>query len=65
MKELTKEQIKDIVKLKFGADVQHGRNAIYTSNKVLGKLYNVSASKIRQLYKAHFEEINKKNQPLL
>ena len=65
MKELTKEQVNDIVKLKWGQLVESATGPTYTSNKALGKLYGVSASKIRQLYRAHFEEINKKKQPLM
>ena len=61
MKEFTNQQIEDIIKLKFGKMVTSANNTTYISNRVLGKLYGVSGSKIRQLYLTHFAAANKKN----
>ena len=61
MKEFTDQQIQDIIKLKLGKIVTSANNATYISNKVLGKLYGVSSSKIRQLYLTNFAAVNKKN----
>ena len=65
MKELTKQQVTDIIKLKFGAYVESGDHPIYTSNKVLSKLFGVSESMIRRLYQARFEEARMKKQSLM
>ena len=61
MKEFTNQQIEDIIKLKFGKMVTSANNTTYISNRVLGKLYGVSGSKIQQLYLTHFAAANKKN----
>ena len=47
MKEFTDQQIEDIIKLKFGKIVTSANNATYISNRILGKLYGVSSTKIR------------------
>ena len=65
MKLFTAQQVTDIIKLKFGTYVEDGDHPIYTSNKVLGKLYGVSTTKIRQLYQTRFEEIRMKRMPLM
>ena len=61
MKEFTNQQIQDIIKLKFGKMVTSNNNATYISNRILGKLYGVSSTKIRELYMTHFAAANKKN----
>ena len=50
MKEFTSQQVEDIIKLKFGKLVSSAENTAYVSNRVLGQIYGVSASKIRELY---------------
>ena len=40
-------------------------NIQYVSNKTLGKIYGVSASKIRELYMARFKSIEGKKLPFL
>ena len=55
MKEFTANQVDDIIKLKFGQLVTSKHNKSYISNRVLGKIFGVSGSKIRQLYLARFE----------
>ena len=47
----------DIIKLKFGALVTSADNPSYVSNRVLGKVFDVSGNKIRQLYTERFESI--------
>ena len=44
-------------------DTPHHRS--YASNKLLGKLFGCSGSKIRQLYMARFDAIRMRQQPLL
>ena len=46
MKTFTNEQVDDIIKLKFGSMVAAENSKFYISNKILGKLFKVSGSKI-------------------
>ena len=54
-----------MIKLKFGQLVSTPQHRSYASNKVLGKLFGCSGSKIRRLYMARFEAIKMKSKPLL
>ena len=54
VKNFTEEQINDIIKLKFGRLVDSAQHVQYASNSTLGKIFGVSANKIRQLYTARF-----------
>ena len=54
MKHFTEAQVEDIVKLKYGQLVRHHNHISYVSNRVLGKIFGVSGSQIRQLYLAYF-----------
>ena len=54
MKHFTKEQVDDMIKLKFGQLVTSANNTSYVPNRVLGQLFGVSGSKVRQLYLARF-----------
>ena len=65
MKHFSEQQVKDMIKLKFGQEVSDHHHLSYVSNKLLGKLFGCSGSKIRQLYMAHFAKIRAKNAPLL
>ena len=56
MKTFTKEQVDDIIKLKFGRLVTSASNISYVPNHVLGKIFGVSKTRIRQLYMARFQE---------
>ena len=56
MKEFTDRQIDDILKLKYGKIVTSDKNVAYVSNASLGKLFKVSANKIRQICKERFEK---------
>ena len=47
MKHYTKEQVDDLIKLKFGRLVESLPNNAYVSNRVLGKLFSCSQSKVR------------------
>ena len=55
----------DIIKLKFGAIVTSADHPSYVSNRVLGQVFGVSGSKIRQLYMERFESIRREGLPLL
>ena len=57
VKEITEQQVDDLIKLKFGRLVTSKRNIQYASNAVLGRIFGVSASKIRELYMARFRAI--------
>ena len=65
MKELTKEKVDDIIKLKWGSLVTDPHGPTFTSDAALGKVFRVSASKIRQLYKERFEEFRRKGLSLM
>ena len=65
MKEYTDQQIQDIIKLKFGKMVTSANHTSYISNRILGKLYGVSGSKVRRLYMDYFAAANKKEQSLM
>ena len=55
MKEFTKQQVDDIIKLKFGWLVTSAHHTSYVPNRVLGQLFSCSGSHIRRLYMARFE----------
>ena len=65
MKEFTEQQIDDIIKLKFGRMVDNAHHPIFTSNAALGKVFGVSATKIRQLYMQRFDKLRRLEEPLL
>ena len=65
MKQFTEEQVDAIIKLKWGRLVTEGAGPTYTSNAALGKIFKVSASKIRQLYMTRFESGRRKSLPLM
>ena len=65
MKEFTDQQVLDLIKLKYGKQVGSANNISYVSNKILGKVFGVSGSKIRQLYMSYFEKIKRKEQSLM
>ena len=65
MKTYSEQQVDDMIKLKFGQLVTTPHHRSYASNKLLGKLFGCSGSKIRQLYMAKFETIKMKQQPLI
>ena len=50
MKEFTKEQVADIVRLKFGGMVESEKHTSYVPNWKLGKMFKCSVGKIRSLY---------------
>ena len=47
MKHYSEQQVKDMIKLKFGKDVEDHHHLSYVSNRLLGKLFGCSGSKIR------------------
>ena len=59
MKELPQNQIDDIIKLKWGHLASDATGPTYTSNAALSKVFNISASKVRQLYMERFEEFRR------
>ena len=54
VKKLSEQQVDDIIKLKFGRMVDSANNIQYISNSILGKIFGVSATKIRDLYTERF-----------
>ena len=50
----TEDQIDDIIKLKWGRLVEDAAGPTFTSDAALGKVFGVSATKIRDLYKTRF-----------
>ena len=42
MKEITKEQVEDILKLRYGKVVDSAKHTAYASYKTLGKIFGVS-----------------------
>ena len=54
-----------MIKLKFGKLVANANHFSYVSNNVLGKIFGISGSKVRQLYKGYFDKIRRKDQTLL
>jgi len=65
MKEYSEQQVKDMIKLKFGKDVEDHHHLSYVSNRLLGKLFGCSGSQVRRLYLAHFAAIRARKAPLL
>ena len=65
MKEFTEQQVDDIIKLKFGKLVTEPGHKQYVGNRVLGQIFGVSHSRIRQLYLARFEKVRISSLPLL
>ena len=65
MKLFTEQQVDDILKLKFGAVVTSYPSTSYVSNRILGKIFNVSGSMIRQLYLKRFEKNENQNRSFL
>ena len=47
VKHFSKQQVDDLIKLKFGRLVTSSDHVQYVSNETLGKIFGVSASKIR------------------
>ena len=58
MKLFTEQQVDDLIKLKFGKLVTTPSHTSYASNRVLGKIFGVSGSQIRKLYRARFDKIS-------
>ena len=58
MKEFSEQQVDDIIKLKFGKLISELGHRQYVSNRVLGKIFGVSGSQIRKLYRARFDKIS-------
>ena len=57
VKELTKAQVDDLIRLKFGRIVSTPYHTQYASNSILGKIFGMSGSKVRQIYMQRFQEI--------
>ena len=65
MKHYSEQQVLDMIKLKFGREVEDHFHPSFVSNRLLGKLFGCSGSKVRQLYLAHFAKIITRKAPLL
>ena len=57
MKIFSKQQVDDLIKLKFGSLVTERGHRSYVSNEELGQLFKVSHTQIRRLYLERFESI--------
>ena len=57
VKSFSEQQVDDLIKLKYGKLVTSDKNTQYISNAVLGRIFGVSASKIRELYMARFRAV--------
>ena len=65
VKSFSEQQVDDLIKLKYGKLVTSDKNTQYISNAVLGRIFGVSASKIRELYTKRFEAVQEKQLPFL
>ena len=65
MKQITEQQVDDLIKLKFGRLVTDVGHTSFVSNRILGKVFGMSGSKIRQLYLARFSKNRMRSAPLL
>ena len=65
MKTLTEKQVDDLLKLKFGGIVPIQPSHCFVSDKTIGKIFGVSGSQVRKIYKKRFEENARKNLPIL
>ena len=61
MKLFTDQQVDDLIKLKFWQLVTDVNHKSYISNRILGKVFGVSGSKVRQLYLDRFEAMKAKD----
>ena len=57
VKSFSEQQVDDLIKLKFGRLVESADHVQYVSNAILGKIFGVSAAKIRQVYQQRFQSI--------
>ena len=65
VKLFTDKQVDDLIKLKYGSLVTSADRIQYVSNAVLGKIFGISATKVRRLYMARFQAIKDKELPFL
>ena len=56
MKDIKKEQVEDILKLRYGKVVDSAKHTAFVTYKTLAKIFNVSRSKIYHLCEKRFEE---------
>ena len=57
---MSQQQVEDLIKLKFGKLVTSTQHKQYVSNAVLGRIFDVSATKIRESYLQYFQSIAEK-----
>ena len=55
----------DLIKVKLGKLVEEPGHLSYVSNPVLGKIFKIYKTKVRQLYMDRFEKNRLKKVPLL
>ena len=65
MKQFTEEQIDSLIRMKFGQLVYELPSMAYVSNRVLGKVFRASQSKIRRAYMERFEANKERLIPIL
>ena len=57
MKQISEEKLLDIMKLKFGKIVDEPGHTAYVSNKVLGKIFQVSRHAISNDIRLRYEKL--------
>ena len=65
MKDITKEQVEDILKLRYCNVVDSAKHTAFASYKTLAKIFGVSRSLIYHMCQKRFEELRMKKLPLL
>ena len=65
MKHFTKDQVNDMIKLRFGGLVNSLEAKSYTSYGKLGKVFGCSGQHVRRLIVAKFEEQRMAQLPLI
>ena len=55
---LTKEDIDNMILLKWGKPVTSIDNPAFLSNHIIGKIYGIDGSSVRRLYMKRFIELN-------
>ena len=60
VKKLNERQVDDLIRLKYGSLVSSTAHTQYASNATLGRIFGVSATKVRELYMERFTAIQYK-----
>ena len=63
MKQLSEQQVDDLLKLKFGNVVEESGHCAFVSNKILGKVFKISEHSVAYLLRVRFERHRLNNMP--